>query len=68
VDRSKGLLTYTSADEEPFISDSGDLTHEKIAKLVETSIDNAGAERIAACLYCTQQKPSAAEGAITACA
>jgi hypothetical protein len=38
----KGVPHVYSPDEEPFISNSGDLTREKIGKLVEMSIDNAG--------------------------
>jgi hypothetical protein len=38
----KGVPHVYSPEEEPFISNSGDLTRDKIAKLVEMSIDNAG--------------------------
>ncbi|MEA2951184.1 MAG: hypothetical protein QOJ96_704 [Alphaproteobacteria bacterium] len=36
----KGVAHVYSPDAEPFISNSGDLTREKIAKLVEMAIDN----------------------------
>jgi hypothetical protein len=39
---SKGVSFVYSPDEEPYISNSGDLTRDKIAKLVEMAIDNAG--------------------------
>jgi hypothetical protein len=38
----KGVPHVYSPDEEPFISNSGDLTRDKIAKLVEMAIDNTG--------------------------
>jgi hypothetical protein len=38
---SKGTAVVYPADAEPYISNSGDLTREKIAKLVELVIDNA---------------------------
>lgn len=38
----KGLAFVYSPDQEPYISNSGDLTRDKIAKLVEMAIDNAG--------------------------
>jgi hypothetical protein len=39
---SKGIAYVYPPDAEPYISNSGDLTREKIAKLVEMVIDNAG--------------------------
>jgi hypothetical protein len=39
---SKGIPHVYAPDAEPYISNSGDLTREKIAKLVEMVIDNAG--------------------------
>ncbi len=39
---SKGVGFVHSPDTEPYISNSGDLTRDKIAKLVEMVIDNAG--------------------------
>jgi hypothetical protein len=39
---SKGIQHVYSPDEEPFISNSGDLTRDKIAKLVEMAIDHSG--------------------------
>ena len=38
---SKGVSFVYAPDEEPYISNSGDLTREKIAKLVEMAIDNS---------------------------
>lgn len=38
---SKGIEFVYGRDAEPFIANSGDLTREKIAKLVEMVIDNA---------------------------
>jgi hypothetical protein len=38
----KGLPFVYPPDQEPYISNSGDLTSDKIAKLVEMAIDNAG--------------------------
>jgi hypothetical protein len=39
---SKGVPFVYPPDAEPYISNSGDLTRDKIAKLVEMAIDNAG--------------------------
>jgi hypothetical protein len=39
---SKGVAFVYPPDAEPYISNSGDLTRDKIAKLVEMAIDNAG--------------------------
>jgi hypothetical protein len=39
---SKGIPFVYAPDVEPYISNSGDLTREKIAKLVEMVIDSAG--------------------------
>ena len=39
---SKGIAFVYPPDGEPYISNSGDLTREKIAKLVEMAIDNHG--------------------------
>lgn len=39
---SKGVPFVYPPDVEPYISNSGDLTRDKIAKLVEMAIDNAG--------------------------
>lgn len=39
---SKGVAYVYPPDAEPYISNSGDLTREKIAKLVEMVIDNSG--------------------------
>ena len=39
---SKGVNFVYQPDAEPYISNSGDLTREKIAKLVEMAIDNVG--------------------------
>jgi hypothetical protein len=39
---SKGVAYVYAPDVEPYISNSGDLTREKIAKLVEMVIDTAG--------------------------
>lgn len=39
---SKGMAFVYAADAEPYISNSGDLTREKMAKLVEMVIDNTG--------------------------
>jgi hypothetical protein len=39
---SKGIPHVYAPDVEPYISNSGDLTRDKIAKLVEMVIDNAG--------------------------
>jgi hypothetical protein len=39
---SKGVAFVYPPDTEPYISNSGDLTRDKIAKLVEMAIDNAG--------------------------
>lgn len=39
---SKGTPFVYPPDAEPYISNSGDLTREKIAKLVEMAIDNTG--------------------------
>jgi hypothetical protein len=39
---SKGVAFVYSPDAEPYISNSGDLTREKIAKLVEMVVDNSG--------------------------
>lgn len=38
----KGAAFVYPPDADPYISNSGDLTREKIAKLVEMAIDNAG--------------------------
>ncbi|WP_139251610.1 hypothetical protein [Kaistia soli] len=38
---SKGVQFVYAPDEEPYISNSGDLTREKIAKLVEMVMDNS---------------------------
>jgi hypothetical protein len=38
---SKGVAFVCPTDAEPYISNSGDLTREKIAKLVEMAIDNS---------------------------
>lgn len=38
---SKGIAFVYPPDAEPYISNSGDLTREKIAKLVELVIDNS---------------------------
>jgi hypothetical protein len=39
---SKGIPFVYHPDAEPYISNSGDLTRDEIAKLVEMAIDNAG--------------------------
>jgi hypothetical protein len=39
---SKGVAFVYPPDAEPYISNSGDLTREKIAKLVEMVVDNSG--------------------------
>jgi len=39
---SKGVNFVYQPDAEPYISNSGDLTREKIARLVEMAIDNIG--------------------------
>ena len=39
---AKGVPEVYSPDAEPFISNSDDLTREKMAKLVEMAIDNSG--------------------------
>jgi hypothetical protein len=39
---SKGVAYVYPPDAEPYISNSGDLTREKIAKLAEMVIDNSG--------------------------
>ena len=39
---AKGIPFVYPPDAEPYISNSGDLTRDKIAKLVEMAIDNAG--------------------------
>ena len=39
---SKGIAFVYPSDAEPYISNSGDLTRDKVAKLVEMAIDNAG--------------------------
>jgi hypothetical protein len=39
---SRGVPFVYPPDAEPYISNSGDLTRDKIAKLVEMAIDNAG--------------------------
>jgi hypothetical protein len=39
---SKGVPFVYAPDVEPYISNSGDLTRDKIAKLVEMVIDTAG--------------------------
>jgi hypothetical protein len=39
---SRGLNYVYSPDEEPYISNSGDLTRDKIAQLIEMAIDNSG--------------------------
>jgi hypothetical protein len=39
---AKGVAFVYPPDAEPYISNSGDLTREKIAKLVEMVIDNSG--------------------------
>ena len=39
---SKGVAFVYPPDAEPYISNSGDLTREKIAKLVSMIIDNTG--------------------------
>jgi hypothetical protein len=39
---SKGVAFVYPPDAEPYISNSGDLTRDKIAKLIEMAIDNTG--------------------------
>jgi hypothetical protein len=39
---SRGIDHVYSPEEEPYISNSGDLTRDKIAKLIEMAIDNSG--------------------------
>jgi hypothetical protein len=39
---SRGINYVYSPEEEPYISNSGDLTRDKIAKLIEMVLDNSG--------------------------